>query len=171
MNTLQRFARNPTWEQIKEFIQDSVTVAKTGCWEWKRGITQSGYGRCWGTSAHRMSYQAYIGPIGKGLDIDHLCRNRICCNPAHLEPVTRRENLERGLGIVLQKKRAAEKVVCSAGHSLSGDNVYIRPSDGVRVCRSCRLKKESVRYASTKDAINARKREWRRKWKEKGIRK
>lgn len=73
---------------------------KTPCWVWKLRPYARGYGRYWTTErvwqAHRYSWELHHGPIPDGLDLDHLCRNRPCVNPDHLEPVTRRENLRRG---------------------------------------------------------------------------
>lgn len=71
-----------------------------GCWLWTGGISSNGYGT-WTlggatNSAHRLLYTLLVGPVPIGLDLDHLCRNRLCVNPSHLEPVTRRENLLRG---------------------------------------------------------------------------
>ena len=75
-------------------------VEVDGCWLWTGG-RRGGYGRIklaeTGTvDAHRLSYEHHIGPIPDGLVIDHLCRNRSCINPAHLEPVTTAENIRRG---------------------------------------------------------------------------
>jgi len=73
-----------------------------GCWRWNGAHTGNGYAECsnhkgrYGTiHAHRRVYEHLVGPIPNGLDIDHLCRNRWCVNPAHMEPVTRKENLRR----------------------------------------------------------------------------
>src|ERR1019366_9702648 len=80
------------------------------CWEWM-GAKREGYGQVWGGSRHlapsgrysylpisatRYSYERFVGPIPKGLHLDHLCRNRGCVNPEHLEPVTCQENIRRG---------------------------------------------------------------------------
>lgn len=71
------------------------------CWLWTRCRDGHGYGQFVlrdqkKVLAHRFAYELVVGPIPEGLDIDHLCRVRLCCNPAHLEPVTRSENLYRG---------------------------------------------------------------------------
>jgi hypothetical protein len=74
------------------------------CWEWTGTVKPNGYanfqvpGRRSPANAHRWLWEQLVGPIAKGLDLDHLCRNRKCVNPDHLEPVTRRENLRRGIG-------------------------------------------------------------------------
>lgn len=72
----------------------------TGCWNWTRTIQPNGYGRISIDGrmvyTHRAAFEAFVGPVPVGLELDHLCRNRRCCNPAHLEAVTRRENLLRG---------------------------------------------------------------------------
>lgn len=113
-------------------------VEPTGfCWNWTGPPMRTGYGQLQRKGrhhyAHRMAYELLVGPIPDGLHIDHLCRNRLCVNPDHLEPVESGENTRRGYapGIV-----AARLGLCYRGHELSGSNVYHRPSGG-RCCRRC----------------------------------
>src|SRR5690349_8969939 len=86
----------------------------TGCWDWLGAPRGNGYGGfAWdgrkSIAAHRASWQLLRGPIPSGLTLDHLCRNRRCVNPAHLEPVTMRENILRGIGPSAQ---CAKKTHC-----------------------------------------------------------
>lgn len=110
-----------------------------GCWLWQ-GSTSDGYGlfAVGGKTnlAHRYSYAHLIGPIPEGLTLDHLCRVRACVNPAHLEPVTRGENVLRGTGCVAQNAR---KTHCLNGHPLDGENLLRHEiKRGHRRCRICR---------------------------------
>ena len=90
-----------------EYLVDPAT----GCWVWQRYVDKSGYGEIHvpgyigNRRAHRIIYERHKGKIPDGLDLDHLCRNRRCVNPDHLEPVTRRENLARGVGGLNNFKR------------------------------------------------------------------
>lgn len=81
-----------------------------------------------------MSHELHKGPIPEGLVIDHLCRNRGCVNPDHLEAVTQRENILRGEGLAAANAR---KTHCPKGHPYSGENLYVVPSSGRRQCRIC----------------------------------
>ena len=106
------------------------------CWAWMAGKVK-GYGTFWdGTRtarAHRFAYELLVGPIPDGLDIDHLCRNRGCVNPDHMEVVTNRQNVLRGIGPTAEN---AVKTHCAHGHPFSPENTHIRPS-GRRTCRAC----------------------------------
>ena len=107
-----------------------------GCIEFT-GANSGGYGtvRRHGivVRAHRATYELFVGPIPEGLQLDHLCRNTACVNPAHLEPVTIGENRRRGLLGVL----GALPTHCRHGHEYTPENTHIYPGDGSRVCRAC----------------------------------
>jgi hypothetical protein len=105
------------------------------CWIWTGAKQSRGYGNFQSKLAHRVSYERYVGKIPDGLTLDHLCRNRLCVNPAHLEPVSQYKNNMRGESPVAKNK---EKEYCINGHKLSGENIWIiKRSDGTR--RKCRL--------------------------------
>lgn len=122
-----------------------------GCWLWSGRIMRGGYGHGYGRKgmrtncAHRLVYDRLVGPIPPGHDLDHLCRVRRCVNPDHLEPVTRSENLRRGL----TGKHYRVRTECAKGHPLVGANVIHgvrkghvaadgKPVDfATRLCRIC----------------------------------
>jgi hypothetical protein len=114
------------------------------CWEWM-GFRHKGYGRFTlekgrADESHRVAFRLTRGPIPTGLDIDHLCRNRACQNPAHMEPVTRAENLRRGLPY------RVPPTVCKRGHEFSEQNTYQWHSH--RHCRSCKRERSAMRVAA-----------------------
>ena len=91
--------RHPRRYYTPETMAARATVTESGCWVWPGRLTPDGYGQCRyiGKSmlAHRLSYELHVGPIPAGLTIDHLCRNRCCVNPDHLELVTHKQNQRR----------------------------------------------------------------------------
>lgn len=109
------------------------------CWEWLGSHDRNGYAIFGRTVAHRVAYALTSGPVPDGLELDHLCSNRGCVNPAHLEPVTRRENVHRSRSFAAINAR---KTHCPKGHPYSGDNLYVSRS-GDRHCVTCRA--EQVR--------------------------
>jgi hypothetical protein len=131
---------------------------ENGCWNWTGSLTPGGYGRLrvdgLRPAAHRFSYELHIGLIPDGLQLDHLCRNRRCVNPAHLEPVTARENTLRGEA---PSARRARQTHCVRGHAFSGGNLRLKPS-GKRECRACDRAGQRSRRALNREAINAAKR-------------
>lgn len=123
----------------ERLLSRAIINWETGCWEWAGAKNRDGYGRIgtdaksrW-TSTHRVAYELIEGPISEGLHLDHLCRNRACCNPAHLEPVTCKENILRGDSPTALN---AVKSHCDAGHEFTLSNTYLR-SNGHRGCRAC----------------------------------
>lgn len=123
------------------------------CWVWRGGVGASGYGHFWVNGktvlAHRFSYETTGRHIPDGLCLDHLCRNRSCVNPDHLEPVTLVENVMRGESVWAKNAR---KTHCVRGHLLAEPNIRTARVKGkpVRACKQCHREKEAARRAGKK---------------------
>jgi hypothetical protein len=121
------------------------------CWRWLGGLRADGRGQINMRSktwvAHRLIYTLLIGEIPPGLTIDHLCRNGICCNPAHMEPVTAAENTRRMLAV-----RYAGRDSCPAGHLRAE---FGRVDRGSWYCAECNRAKLRARYVPHPRPIKA----------------
>jgi hypothetical protein len=133
---LEAAARMMREAVLPERIATKLAPGPSGCWLWTAAVDADGYGRVrWlgrNALAHRVVYELLRGPIPAGLTLDHLCRNRACVNPDHLQPVALATNVLRGEGVGV---RNAEKTHCKHGHPFDAENTYIK--QGKRACRQC----------------------------------
>jgi hypothetical protein len=123
---------------LEERFWAKVNKTET-CWLWTGASSQLGYGRLWVNGkwpqAHRLAYEWLVGPIPPGLVLDHLCRRPACVNPTHLEPVTQRENVARGVGPQVVSAMRQAQTHCKRGHEFTEANTYMYR--GSRCCRTC----------------------------------
>jgi hypothetical protein len=148
-------ARTFAWT-LQRRIGNKIKIdPETGCWHWQGSKMHNGYGQM-GVggrlyAAHRYIYEQTNNiSVPKHLDLDHLCRNRGCVNPEHLEPVTRSENLKRGMK---RGERQREKTHCPKGHPYDEANTYHHPS-GKRCCRTCGREWQSALRIKAKESNN-----------------
>lgn len=130
--------------RLEAQLRARIPEQRDGCWPWPGNKTRGGYGvirtglpngpgdRQY---VHRASYEMFVGPIPNGMQIDHLCRNRACFNPAHLDVVNNRTNFLRGNhpSAVGRRNRRCRNDL----HDMTGDNVMIIKRDGSRRCKAC----------------------------------
>ena len=114
---MKRFCKTPE----QRFMSKWEPVTESGCWVWLNYCDKKGYAKFGRELAHRVSYELFKGPIGRGLTIDHLCRVHSCVNPDHLEVVTHQVNIRRSDSPSAQNAR---KTHCIKGHELVGENIY-----------------------------------------------
>jgi hypothetical protein len=145
-----RVASRQFWPQV-------LVEGEGECWTWTGSTLPKGYGRITlgGTKgavvyAHRWSYAYFVGPFSEELAIDHLCKNRSCVNPAHLEPVTRVVNTMRG---ECPAARGARATYCVNGHPFTPENTHT-DHKGHRICRACN--KEGLRALRAKCLVAPR---------------
>ena len=135
----------------KDHIQklySRLVIADGGCLEYIGHLSHDGYGKfCFYIGGkpttkrvHRVMFEYYVGPIASGLSLDHLCRNKRCANPNHLDPVTNLENRRRRNQLVTQ---------CKYGHEFSPENTRLE-ANGDRVCRACVSRYSQAAYAQKK---------------------
>lgn len=128
----ERFA-----DQLPPLFLTKIAPCEDGCWRWLGELTDDDYavfrqqraGRRVRRRAHRFAYELFVGPIPDGLEIDHLCRNRRCVNPLHLEPVEHLENMLRSPHFL--------GPTCAHGHEFTPENTRYEPS-GKRYCLRCK---------------------------------
>lgn len=128
-----------TIDRLEKLATQFTIDPVTKCWNWKH-TTPMGYGfyangRKFGgkvVRSHRLMYELTRGPIPEGLVSDHLCRNKACANPWHIEPVTQATNVRRIPKDVIRRSH------CKRGHKFTPDSVYVTPSTGGRKCNICK---------------------------------
>jgi hypothetical protein len=175
-------------ERVIARIFDRVDCSDvTACWMWPGAVYSPGCGHIsWQVNnqqfhrtVHRVVYEALVGPIPEGMDLDHLCHDpaichpdpasacphRRCCNPSHLEPVSRSVNLRRGGTVAAER---AARTHCPQGHPYDDANTYF-DTKGRRVCRECSrawnrdyASRNREKLRAHNKAYRERRREWLR---------
>jgi hypothetical protein len=141
---------------IESFWALVAKLPGDGCWVWQGHVSSNGYGKMgYGGKAwyvHRLSYEIARGPIPLDLTIDHLCRNKRCVNPTHLETVPMLVNVARGNPL---------KTHCKRGHALTAENLYAN-KHGIRVCRLCGIMRQRIWLRANREHSREYQRSWQR---------
>lgn len=151
-NIQGRRRRFPKPAGLEQRFMLRVSKADDGCWIWL-GSRWARYGKfCLPgdqrrVAAHRWAYEHFRGPVPEGLELDHLCRNIWCVNPGHLEPVTHKENVRRGMAGSVNGARQRTIAHCPAGHAYDAANTCYTPR-GSRTCRACQAASARRRRAT-----------------------
>lgn len=127
---------------LSQRLWSKIKLQSNDCWHWTGAINKEGYGiirrekhgKWYCDRVHRFVYELVKGKIPYGLELDHLCRNPICCNPRHLEPVTHAENVRRGNAKNIRS-------YCKLGHPFNENNTYIN-NQGIRLCVECKAERQ-----------------------------
>ncbi len=138
---------------VERFLAKVRVDEDTGCWVWTASLNSYGYGQfainLRPYRAHRLAYEHWVGPIPDEPELDHLCRNRACCNPEHLEAVTHQVNFLRGENRIAVVVRTNH---CIRGHEMTPENTVINnKTTGGRACRICRNEQQQIRRQNSKD--------------------
>jgi len=122
---------------LEDRLWKRVSKSEDGCWNWTGHVSGGGYGRIRNggkrEQAHRVSFALAGNKIPEGLVVDHICNNRRCVRPDHLQAITQRDNILRSDS---PPARQSKQVACLNGHPLDGDNLFMR-RNGKRECRVC----------------------------------
>lgn len=124
----------------RNYVLERIGETDTGCWQWQPSTGSHGYGNAYnGTTvvlAHRMSFEAFRGPILNDLTVDHICRNRTCVNPAHMRLMANLDNAkDNGM---------SSRTHCPHGHAYDDENTYRCPTKGHRRCRACAKARRNI---------------------------
>lgn len=144
---VHRQRKAPPTPSERFFAKVAPATDGSGCLLWTGSLSGGGYGQ-FGVaglmySSHRWMFERAYGPLPDGHCVDHLCRNRRCVRPSHLEVVTWAENVRRGLAPQITSDLAASRTHCRRGHALTPENLYVAGKSR-RGCLTCRRDRERL---------------------------